>query len=229
MSSSSYVRQHAKLWNHCGLKEDLIYIIILCLPKREVLSYHSLLPSSLTRSLVLTRTLGTVTSWAMSQQHSHCPARHGICGVVLSFSVTCTALIQLGAHFCIFDQVGWHIEGYPQDIHLTSEICSEVLLQLVAAIKLTVTWVSTRIYFQLVTRLLQFSSIGKWQCGGLCSEFDSYWSGQCRLPCSPYWAQSSQSTWNARCHHQSFGALLHCVWPKDSTMTTYSPQEFKLQ
>ena len=40
-SSSSYVRQHAKSWNHRGLKEDLIYIIILCLPKREVLKFLS--------------------------------------------------------------------------------------------------------------------------------------------------------------------------------------------
>ena len=59
--------------------------------------------------------------------------------VVLSFSVICTALVQLGARSRVFEQVGWKTEGCPQDMHLSSEIRSEVLFRLVAVIKLAAT------------------------------------------------------------------------------------------
>ena len=57
--------------------------------------------------------------------------------VVLPFSVICTALVQLGARSCVFEQVGWQVEGCPQNMYLSSDTHSEVLLRLVAAIKLT--------------------------------------------------------------------------------------------
>jgi len=60
----------------------------------------------------------------------------GTSEVVLSFSVIRTALIQLGARSRVFEQVDCKTEGCPQDMHLSSEVRSEVLFRLVEAIKL---------------------------------------------------------------------------------------------
>ncbi|KAL4078460.1 hypothetical protein V8B97DRAFT_2003666 [Scleroderma yunnanense] len=61
----------------------------------------------------------------------------GMSKMVLPFSVICTAFVQLGARLSVLDQAGWRIEGHSRDMHLSPGNRSEVLLRLVAGIKLT--------------------------------------------------------------------------------------------